>query len=267
MRHEREMVTMANDDTDWTIGLQVDTVLRGQGMDPEPVKARSPRIVAAAEEAMEKGRGLLRPRVVSREYRVVRHEPDGLVLEGGEFRCGEAVAARLAGAERLIVVGATVGDDLLDHAVEVAEAGDPLLALGMQGVGAAAAEDLAVQACRSISLPASEAGECGVLCWPGSAIWPNEEAQRQIFALLGQDGAHEAGGGTLWLDEYAIVRPVTSVTFAIGVGAKRREDGADAARDGASESGAQAPAGSRAAGAEVPCETCARIPVCNFSGC
>ena len=28
---------MANGDTDWTIGLQVDAVLRGQGMDPEPV--------------------------------------------------------------------------------------------------------------------------------------------------------------------------------------------------------------------------------------
>lgn len=247
---------MAYDDTDWTIDLQVDAVLRGQGMDPEPVKARSPRIVAAAEEAMEKGRDLLRPRVVSREYRVMRHEADGLVLEGAEFRCGEEVAARLAGAERLVVVGATVGDDLLDHAVEIAEAGDPLLALGMQGVGAAAAEDLAVQACRSISLPASEAGECGVLCWPGSAIWPNTEAQRQIFALLGQEGEAGDDRGALWLDEYAIVRPVTSVTFAIGVRA--------GAAGCACEASPEAP---RAGGAEAPCETCGRIPDCNFSGC
>lgn len=266
---------MVNSDTDWTIGLHVDAVLRGQGMDPEPVKARSPRIVAAAEEAIEKGRALLRPLVVSREYGVVRHEPDGLVLEGGEFPCGEGLAARLIGAERLIVVGATVGDDLLDRAVEVAEDGDPLLALGMQGVGAAAVEDLAVQACRSISLPASEAGERGVLCWPGSAVWPNAEAQRQIFALLGHDGASGADGEALWLDEYAIVRPVTSVTFAIGVRAAQRGDVQGAARgaagetgDGVGESAAQpSSAGSRAAGAETPCETCARIPVCNFSGC
>jgi hypothetical protein len=244
------METMA-DDTDWTIDLELDAVLRGQGMDPEPVKARSPRVVAAAEDAIAQGRALLRPRVVSREYAVVRHEADGLVLDGGEFRCGEGLAARMTGAERLVVVGATVGDDLLDKAVDVAEGGDPLLALGMQGVGAAAAEDLAVQACRSISLAASRNGEHGVLCWPGSALWPNAEAQRQIFALLGQE---EAGAeGTLWLDEWAIVRPVTSITFAVAVGADRQTgDGASAASCG---------------GAEAPCETCGQIPVCNFSGC
>lgn len=256
------MVTMVSDDTDWTIKLEVDAVLRGQGMDPEPVKARSPRVVTAAEEAIEKGRALLQPRVVARDYRVLRHEPDGLVLEGGEFRCGEGLAARLTGAQRLVVVGATVGDDLLDRAVDVAESGDPLLALGMQGVGAAAAEDLAVQACRSISLAASEAGEHGVLCWPGSAVWPNAEAQRQIFALLSQgdgdaDGAPDAGpgdGAALRLDEYAIVRPVTSITFAVGIGAVPEECGEGAA------------AASRG-GAEAPCQTCAAIPVCNFAGC
>jgi hypothetical protein len=261
------MMTMA-DHTHWTVDPEVDAVLRGQGMDPEPVRARSPRVVAAAEEAIEKGRALLRPRVVSREYAVVRHEPDGLALEGGEFRCGEGLAARLAGATRLIVVGVTVGDELLDHAVDVAESGDPLLALGMQGLGAAAAEDLAVQACRSISLPAGDRGEYGVLCWPGSAVWPNAEAQRQIFALLGsaedagEDAGSSGGGGggggegaaALRLDEYAILRPVTSITFAIGVGASREQSGADAAASGPG-------------GAETPCETCAKIPVCNFAGC
>ncbi len=263
------MMTMA-DHTHWTVDPEVDAVLRGQGMDPEPVRARSPRVVAAAEEAIEKGRALLRPRVVSREYTVVRHEPDGLVLEGGELRCGAGLAARLAGATRLIVVGVTVGDELLDHAVDIAESGDPLLALGMQGLGAAAAENLAVQACRSISLPAGERGEYGVLCWPGSAVWPNAEAQRQIFALLDpaeDDGAGEGAGSSasdgagsggraaaLWLDEYAIVRPVTSVTFAIGVGATRDQPGSDAPE-------------SCPAGAETPCEICAKIPVCNFAGC
>lgn len=244
---------MTHDDTDWTIELRLDDVLRGQGMDPEPVKARSPRVVEAAEAAIEQGRGLLKPHVMTHEYRVLRHEPDGLVLEGGEFRCGEGLAARIAGAERLIVVGATVGDDLLDHAVEVAEdRGDPLLALGMQGTGAAAVEDLAVQACRSISLPATEAGERGVLCWPGSAVWPNVEAQRQIFALLrpdGEPGDADGGEAGLRLDEYGIVRPVTSVTFAVAVGAQTAAD---------------APA---CGGAELPCETCAKIPVCNFAGC
>ena len=245
---------MLHDDTDWTIDLRLDDVLRGQGMDPEPVKVRSPRVAQAAEDAIAQGRGFLKPRVVTREYRVLEHEPDGLVLEGGEFRCGEGLAARIAGATRLIVVGATVGDDLLDHAVDVAEnQGDPLLALGMQGTGAAAVEDLAVQACRSISLPASEAGESGVLCWPGSAVWPNVEAQQQIFALLRPDGVPaEPKDGELHLDKYGIVRPVTSITFAVAVGAVPEEaaETADARR-----------------GAQAPCETCAKIPVCNFAGC
>ena len=246
---------MTHDETGWTIDLRLDDVLRGQGMDPEPVKGRSPRVVQAAEDAMEQGRGYLKPRVVTREFRVLRHEPDGLVLEGGVFPCGEGLAARLKGAERLILVGATVGDDLLDHAVDVAEnQGDPLLALGMQGTGAAAVEDLALQACRSISLAASEAGERGVLCWPGSSLWPNDKAQQQIFALLRPDGdTGEAKDGELHLDKYGIVRPVTSITFAVAVGAVPAEaatETADARR-----------------GAQAPCETCAKIPVCNFAGC
>jgi len=240
------------DDSDWTIGLRLDDVLRGQGMDPEPVKARSPRVAQAAEDAIAQGRSLLHPRVVTREYAVVRHEPDGLVLDGGAFPCGEELAKQLTGATRLVLVGATVGDELLDHAVDVAEnRGDPLLALGMQGVGAAAVEDLAVQACRSISLPASAAGEAGVLCWPGSAAWPNVEAQRQIFDLL---GANTAGGGALRLDQYGIVRPVTSITFAVAIGARLVTETA---------AGAAASCG----GAEAPCETCGQIRVCNFAGC
>jgi hypothetical protein len=259
-----EMMTMPHDETDWTIGLQVDAVLRGQGMDPEPVRARSPRVVAAAEDAIEQGRDLLRPRVFTREYQVMRHERDRLVLDGGEFRCGELLAGRLGGARRLVVIGATVGDELLRHAVDVSDT-DVLLALGMQGVGAAAVEDLAVQACRTVSVAASEAGESGVLCWPGSAVWPNDEAQPQIFDLLGPDGlAGEGSGEPLRLDEHLVVRPVTSLTFAIAVAAAREEAGKDTG--GAAEPAATS-TGSCAGGAQGPCETCAAIPVCNFSGC
>jgi hypothetical protein len=263
------MVSMQHDSTDWTIGVEVDAVLRGQGMDPAAVRARAPRVVAAAEAAIVQGRGLLRPRVVSREYIVVRHERDGLVLEGGELRCGEGLAARLGGARRLVVVGVTVSDDLLDHAAELIRA-DPMVALGMQGTGAAAVEDLAVQACRAVSLAASQAGESGVLCWPGSAEWPNAEAQRQIFALLGED---DPDGGALRVDEYGILRPVTSITFAVAVGAdheRAAELGTRAAQEGEAERD-RAPrpgaAGAGAGGAELPCDICGKIPVCNFAGC
>lgn len=247
---------MLRDETDWTLHLEVDAVLRGQGMDPAQVRARSPRIVDAAETAITQGRGLLRPRVVSREFHVLEHGRDRLALDGGEFLCGERLAERLAAATRLVVIGATVGDDLQRHAGDVSQT-DPILALGLQGVGAAGVEDLAVQACRGVSSRAREAGQSGVLCWPGSVAWPNDAAQPQIFALLAPE---EAGGEQLRLDAALVVRPVTSLTFAVGVGPAPEGD-----EEGPCEEAADA--GAPAGSPHGLCNGCSAIPVCNFTGC
>ena len=224
--------------TDWTIHLDADAVIRGQGLDPEAVRARSPRIVAAAEKAIDEGRELLAPLVLAREFAITAHEAERVVLEGGELPCGPNIAARLAPADRLIVVGATVGEPIDDYAIE-AFGRDPMLALALHGVGGAAVEDISEQACRFFAKLGDEEGAaCAILCWPGSAQWPNSDAQRQIFALLGP----QETGGAIELTATKLIRPAKSITFVVGLSDQPVPD-------------------------DVACDTCGLIPVCNYRGC
>ncbi len=61
---------------DWRNGLDVDSVLRGQGADPAVIRSRSPAVVRFAERALEEGMPLLDPIVIYRRLPVesVRHE-------------------------------------------------------------------------------------------------------------------------------------------------------------------------------------------------
>jgi hypothetical protein len=224
---------------DWTIHLDVDAVIRGQGMDPAAVRERSPLIVAAAEKAIEASRGFIKTLVLARDFAVTAHEPEGILLEGGELPCGPAIAERLAPAHRLLVVAATVGEAIDDYAAD-SLAGDPMFALGVHGVGSAAVEDLAMQACRSLRLEADGSTRgCSILCWPGSRDWPNDQAQEQIFALL---DAGEKYADVIGLTPSHLIRPAKSLTFAVGITeGPHTEDEA--------------------------CETCGLIPDCNYRSC
>jgi hypothetical protein len=224
---------------DWTIHLDVDAVIRGQGMEPAAVRDRSPRIVAAAEKAIEASRGFIEPLVLTREFAISAHRSEGLVLEGGELPCGPAIAARLAPAHRLIVVAATVGEAIDDYAVD-SFAGDPMFALGVHGVGSAAVEDLAMQACRTLRREADGSSPgCSILCWPGSRDWPNDAAQEQIFALLDMG---EEYAGVIGLTPSRLIRPAKSLSFVVGITSGPHTD-------------------------DEACETCGLIPVCTYRGC
>ena len=224
---------------DWIIHLDVDAVIRGQGMDPAAVRARSPRIVVAAEKAIEASRKFIEPFVLARDFAISAHGPEGLLLEDGQLPCGPEIAARLAPAHRLIVVAATVGEAIDDYAVD-SFADDPMFALGVHGVGSAAVEDLAMQACRALRLEADGSSPgCSILCWPGSREWPNAAAQEQIFKLL---AAGEEYANVIGLTPSHLIRPAKSLSFAVGVTAGPHTE-------------------------DEACETCGLIPVCNFRGC
>ena len=199
---------------DWTIHLDVDAVIRGQGMDPAAVRERSPLIVAAAEKAIEASRGFIKALVLARDFAVTAHEPEGILLEGGELPCGPAMAARLARAHRLLVVAATVGEAIDDYAVD-SFAGDPMFALSVHGVGSAAVEDLAMQACRSLRLEADGSTRgCSILCWPGPATGPTTRRRSRSSQLLAAGGEY---ADVIGLTPSHLIRPAKSLTFAVGV--------------------------------------------------
>ncbi len=208
-------------------------------MDPAAVRARSPRIVAAAEAAIEDARPYLQPVVLSRELTVTGHDEDRVRVDGGELVCSPDVAARLASAHRLIVVGATVGQPVDDHAIAVFAA-DPMHALGVHGVGGAAVEDLAGQACRMLRCEAARGGaDCSIACWPGRHGWPTLDAQAQIFALLAPG---DEAPGVMELTTARLVRPPKSLSFVIGFGERPLTD-------------------------DEVCDACGLAPVCAYRGC
>jgi len=62
------------------LNLTVDSVLRGQGADPDVIRSRTPRLVDIAEKALESVTGLLEPEVYTKEFKVTGFQHNSLEL-------------------------------------------------------------------------------------------------------------------------------------------------------------------------------------------
>src|SRR5512137_673954 len=133
--------------TDWDLAVDADKVLWGQGADPAVVRARRPKLAALAEAAIEEGRPLLAPAVTYRRTAVTGLQHERLSLAGGGRLSGPLIAGHLAGASEVVVAVCTVGNRLSEY-VSARFAADPVGALALEGLAAAAAEALAEAACR-----------------------------------------------------------------------------------------------------------------------
>jgi hypothetical protein len=200
--------------TEFDLMLNADQVLRGQGADPEKIRARSPKLVQAAEEALEIGVTLLEPQVLYQEYPVeaVRHRQ--LHLSNGGVLQGELVVRHLAPADTVIVMLCTIGERLEKVAAEVASS-NMIEGLALDGVGSAGVEALANLVCHDFEIQAKQAGlQTTIPISPGMVGWDIEEGQPQIFALLDAQQV----GVTLSPHSYMMM-PRKSLTLVIGVGA------------------------------------------------
>jgi hypothetical protein len=197
---------------DWTLSLSVDDVLVAQGADPAVLRARRPRLVAAAERALTEGAALLEPAVAWSRFAVGRFAHETLVLEGGGRLSGPAVANRLAPAEHVIVSIQTVGHALDERVAELMSP-DPVYALALDGLGTAAVDELGRQMRRRLEVEAREEGrEAGLPLSPGAIGWPLDEGQAQLFALV--DG--EAIGVTVAPSGQMTPRKTTSRVVGLG---------------------------------------------------
>jgi hypothetical protein len=166
------------------LALDVDGVLRGQGADPAIIRQRSTRLVAAAERALEEALPLLDPVVAYRRLAVESFRHRHLALSGGYSLSGELVAQHLAPAQEVIVLVCTVGKALEEYASR-AVATSGVRGLALDGVGSAAAEALATQACLHFEEEAAARGLSVTLPLnPGMIGWSVAEGQSQIFAIL-----------------------------------------------------------------------------------
>jgi hypothetical protein len=197
---------------DWKLDIDADKVLWGQGADPAQVRARRPKLVALAEAVIEQGRPLLAPVVLYRRFPVVGLRHERLLLDGGSLS-GSLIASHLAAASEVIVAVCTIGDAVTGVVSERFQT-DPVGALALEGLAAAAAESLAEAACRRFdALALAEDLRASIPLNPGMVGWPLDEGQTQVFKLI---DATEIG---VALDPgTCLMRPLKSLSFVIGLG-------------------------------------------------
>ncbi len=197
---------------DLPLDITIDQVLLGQGADPQVIRARRPRLVAAAERALAEGLPLLAPRVAYEQLAVreVRHER--ILLENGHALTGPLVAGQLMTAEKVVVLLCTVGDAIEKLSLRTLES-DPVHSLALYGVGSAAAEALSTAACRCFGEQAARQGLLTTVpLSPGLEGWPVERGQPEVFRIL-----DAAAIGVELLPSF-LMRPVKSTSLVVGIG-------------------------------------------------
>ena len=194
------------------LNLTVDSVLRGQGADPDVIRSRNPLLVDIAEKALDSITGLLEPEVFVKEFQVASFQHNSIELEGGYRITGPLVTGHLLGVTHISVVVCTVGTKIDDYTSEVMD-DDIVLALAVDGVGAAAVESLANEVCRKIETDADTDGlQTTIPLSPGMIGWDVEEGQTIIFNLVGLDQI------SVSLSPHYLMVPRKSLSMMIGVG-------------------------------------------------
>ena len=199
--------------SDWNLVLDIDHVLLGQGADPVAVHERSPHLVEVAQRALTEGHSLLEPLVLYRKMTVQGLKHECLMLAGGATLIGPLIARHLAPAKEVVVILCTIGDALENHVSEVMTT-DPSYGLALDGLGSAAVETLATDACNYFGeLAAAEGMERTIPFNPGMVGWPVEEGQKQIFNIFNN---HEID---IKLTSSGMMIPRKSISMVLGLGA------------------------------------------------
>lgn len=197
---------------DWELTLDIDRVLRGQGADPEIIRTRSPNLVDVAERAIAEGSPLLKPRLIYRRMALESVMHERLLLRGGDKLRSRLLAKHLSPAKEIVLVVCTIGAEI-DSLVAGAFKADPLFSLSLDGLGNAAVEDLANQACRRFEKAArDERMEVSIPLSPGMQGWSVDDGQDQIFGLL---PAQKIG---VKLNRSRMMSPNKSLSMVIGMG-------------------------------------------------
>jgi hypothetical protein len=208
--------TLAVDETrvvrDWRLETSVDMVLRGEGADPYKIRARNPRLIQAAERALDEGMSLIVPQLAFRQLPIHRVRNETVRLKGGgEFR-GPAVADFLATSESVVVAVTTLGEKLEKRIAEITQR-DFLLGMHLDGFGTAALEVLTDAAQRHFAGLAADKGfRATIPLHPGMRGWELQHGQEQIFRLL------DAFAIGVILEPSFLMRPQKSMSMVVGLG-------------------------------------------------
>lgn len=215
-RIDRDLMPIIDD---WELALDIDQVLRGQGAKPEKIREHSTKLVNLAERAFAEGFPLLKPRLIYSQLELESVIHERLELLGGGHLRGKLLAEHLSPAQQIVLIVCTIGEDL-DSWISESFKADPLFALALDGLGNAAVEDLANQACRHFETMARDKRlEVSIPLSPGMLGWPVEDGQDQIFSLL---PAENIG---VKLSKSRVMSPNKSLSMIIGIGKQLTGEG------------------------------------------
>jgi len=198
-----------------SVKIDVDDVLRGQGTDPTVIRSRKGKLLKTAEQALFETEQLVQNMVVYREMKVTSHIEDKLIFTDDSYLKGQLIKNHLVGAEKVIVLLCSIGNEIEKRLSEVATS-NLLYGLAIHGVGSAAVESLANAACEYFTKQAKKIGMCTTIpISPGMNGWSLHEGQKQIFSLFNRIDPLD-----IKLNDQGIMVPKKSLSMVVGVGKK-----------------------------------------------
>lgn len=194
------------------LAIDIDHVMRGQGIDPARPSARSPQLILLAQRAIEAGKSLIQPTAIYRRLEICEVQHERLHLTNGHTLQGALIGQHLSSADAIIVALCTIGSKI-DPAITTAFKTEPAFALALDGFGSAAVEALANDICHHLELDTAKRElQTSIPLSPGMIGWPVDRGQMQIFSILDSQSIGVS------LNETRMMTPKKSLSFVIGEG-------------------------------------------------
>ncbi len=199
---------------DWELTITADMVLQRQGANAGKVRARQSQLVTLAERAITDGQRLIQPQVVYQVLGIQEVRSALVVLKDGQQLTGATVTRKLAGAQLVVGVIATVGGRIEREILRATEE-KAAFRLALDGYANAAVGALIVAFRRYLAgLAESASLRITTPLYPGTHGWELSAAQTELFSLV--NGALIG----VELTSSFLMTPCKSVSMLIGAGAK-----------------------------------------------
>lgn len=190
--------------------IDIEQVLRRQGIQ-DGLKLQ-PHLMVLLRELLSTADEFLEPAIAYESYAITGVHHDRLCLENGTVLGGSLLSSLLSRARELSAVVCTIGPRLEEEATACFDSHEPLRGLLLDGIGSAAVDCLAQEACQLINGEALSRGyKASSPLSPGMSGWPVSE-QWPLFQLVPaeQIGVH--------LTPSAMMIPRKSISMVIGIG-------------------------------------------------
>jgi len=198
---------------DWVLEFGVDDVLRSQSADPAVIRTRRPKLIELSQQAIDEGCTLIESVVLMKRIAVERIRHNRITLVDGNHLSGPLITEHLGGADEIVVLLCTIGDELGKRAIAECET-NLSYGFALDAVGSAAVQSLNAAACNVIEQEAIAAGlQTSLPLSPGMEGWGVDPGQRELFELIKAEKVGVA------LSETLEMRPLKTLSAVIGVGA------------------------------------------------